>query len=306
MSDRRQFIATLVLLSTFLSAASSLGQDRGGAKLSFLIVGSREDVGRRFGADLYRTLERERNDIEPILLAIAEQPLLSSQIVARTQLSRTRVLDLIARLEAVHMIKQDSKKRWATTLPVITDDQMKRMRESLIPVAREVARKVADGKPQLEALYQSVRSTTDPAWDDVAHLMIDKYIVDGSFHGAIGTLERERGVGQRDYSRDQQIIPAFFLERGEHFSNFGANWYVFHEGDAQREVYVLHGSGFRRYDIRMNAHRNDAVLSAALFGLTPAGGIESLAANERETLRGLGWIENDRLLVGYRRRRSRP
>lgn len=111
------------------------------------------------------------------------------------------------------------------------------------------------------------------------------------------TLERERGVDQRDYSREQQIIPAFFLERGEHFSTFGANWHVFHEGDAQREVYVLHGSVFRRYDIRMNAHRNDAVLSAALFGLTPAGGIESLAANERETLRGLGWIENDRLLV---------
>lgn len=110
MHDRRHFIRIFVLLSRFLSAANSLGQDRGGAKLSFLIVGNREDVAHRFGADLYQTLERERNDIEPILLAIAEQPLLSSQIVAKTQLSRTRVLDLIARLEAVHVVKQDSKK----------------------------------------------------------------------------------------------------------------------------------------------------------------------------------------------------
>jgi hypothetical protein len=125
----------------------------------------------------------------------------------------------------------------------------------------------------------------------------DKFLVDGSFLGAIDRLEQERGVHQRYYNHDQDIIPAFFLERGEHFSTFGTNEYEFQNGSEQRQVYVLHGAVLKRYDIRMNGRRSDAVLSAALFHLTSAGGTESLTGNEMEVLKTLGWIENDRLQV---------
>ena len=299
MYDQRKIISILVLLLTLLLVAPARGQDhREPARLSFWVVGGGDESAIRFGTDnVNKALADERRDTEPILLGIAERPLSADAIAAGTKLSRARVLGLLARLQALHLVKEDDKARWATTVPVITDEQMKRIRESLTPMARDVARKVAANAPALMALYQSVKSTTDPAWQDIAHLVIDKFLVDGSLLGAIQRLELERGVHQRYYNHDQDIIPAFFLERGEHFSTFGTNEYDFQNGSEQRQVYVLHGAVLKRYDIRMNAHRSDPVLSAALFRLTPAGGTESLTGNETETLRALGWIENNHLLV---------
>jgi len=299
MYDQHKIISILVLLLTLLLVAPARGQDhREPARLSFWVVGGGDESAIRFGTDnVNKALADERRDTEPILLGIAERPLSADAIAAGTKLSRARVLGLLARLQALHLVKEDDKARWATTVPVITDEQMKRIRESLTPMARDVARKVAANAPALMALYQSVKSTTDPAWQDIAHLVIDKFLVDGSLLGAIQRLELEGGVHQRYYNHDQDIIPAFFLERGEHFSTFGANEYDFQNGSEQRQVYVLHGAVLKRYDIRMNAHRSDPVLSAALFRLTPAGGTESLTGNETETLRALGWIENNHLLV---------
>lgn len=299
MHDQHKLISILAFLLTFLSAGLARGQDhREPARLSFWVVGGGDESGIRFGTDnVTKALADERRDTEPILLGIAERPLSADAIAARTKLSRARVLGLLARLQALHLVKEDDKARWATTIPVITDEQMKRIRKSLTPMARDVARKVAADAPALTAMYGSVKSATDPAWQDIMHLVIDKFLVDGSLLGAIQRLELERGVHQRYYNHDQDIIPAFFLERGEHFSTFGTNEYDFQNGSEQRQVYVLHGAVLKRYDIRMNGHRSDPVLSAALFRLTPAGGTESLTGNEMETLRALGWIENDRLQV---------
>ena len=299
MHDQHKLISILAFLLTFLSAGLARGQDhREPARLSFWVVGGGDGSAIRFGTDnVTKALADERRDTELILLGIAERTLSADAIAARTKLSRARVLGLLARLQALHLVKEDDKARWATTIPVITDEQMKRIRKGLTPMACDVARKVAANAPALTALYQSVKSTTDPAWQDIAHLVIDIVLVDGSFRRAIQRLELERGVHQRYYNHDQDIIPAFFLERGEQFSTSGTNDYDFQNGSEQREVYVLHGAVLKRYDMRMNAHRSDPVLSAALFQLTPAGGIESLTGDETETLRALGWIENDRLLV---------
>ncbi len=299
MHDQHKLISILAFLLTLLSAGLARGQDhREPARLSFWVVGGGDESGIRFGTDnVTKALADGRHDTETILLGIAERPLSADAIAARTKLSRARVLGLLACLQALHLAKEDDKARWATTIPVITDEQMKRIRKSLTPMARDVARKVAADAPALTAMYGSVKSATDPAWQDIMHLVIDRFLVDGSFREAIQRLELERGVHQRYYSHDQDIIPAFFLERGEHFSTFGTNDYDFQNGSEQRQVYVLHGAVLKRYDIRMNGHRSDPVLSAALFRLTPAGGTESLTGNEMETLRALGWVENDRLQV---------
>jgi len=299
MHDQHKLIWIFALLLTSLLAAPALGQDhREPPRLSFWTVGGGDDSAIRFGTDnVTGAFADERHDIESILLSIAEQPLSADAIAARTKFSRARVLELLARLQALHLVKEEAKARWATAIPVITDEQMKRIRESLTPIARDVARKVAASAPALTESYQSVKSTTDPAWEDVAHLVIDRFLVDGSLREAIQKLELERGVHQRYYNHDQGIIPAFFLERGEHFSTFGTNEYHFQNDSEQRQVYVLHGAVLKRYDIRMNRHRDDPVLSAALFRLTPAGGTESLTGNETETLKALGWMENGRLQV---------
>jgi hypothetical protein len=296
MSHVGRFIPTLTLIGLCAATTPCAAQDHASApELSFWTVGS-GGVAARFGTDLYQTLDADKVAIDLILLTISEQPLAEYQILERTGLSNARLLNLIAKLDALHLISKDGDNRWATTVPVITDDQMRRIRQSLTPLARGVAHQVRDDLPRLIALYDRVKSPLDPAWESVAHLIVDKFIIDGTFHSAIGRIERERGARQY-YSQAQDLIPAFFIERGENFSTFGSNWYPFTEGDAQREVYVLHGALFNRYDIRMNAYRGDPEMSAALFGITPTGRIESLAENERDILRALDWIEDGRLLV---------
>jgi hypothetical protein len=297
MRRQRKLIPLFALATVLLSASPCNGQDRAGQRaLSFWTVGS-DGAGARFGADLFRRLENDRADIESLLLAIAEWPLSEDQILECTHLSHSRLRDLLASLSAVRVVMKDGEGRWATTLPVITDGQMKGIRQSLVPLARAVAENIGGAAPRLVALYDRVKSASDPRWEDVAHLIVDKFLVDGTFHAAIGELDEEHGFLQRYYSQAQRIIPAFFIERGDNFSTFGSNWYPFRDGDGQREVYVLHGAIFDRYDIRMNEHRRDPVLSAALFGITPAGGITSLGQSERDTLRALEWVAGDRLLV---------
>jgi hypothetical protein len=293
MHDQRNFIPILALLATLATPAPDGGQPP--PNLSFWTVGS-EGLAFRFGTDLYPTLEGDREVIESILLAVAEQPLADRQIAESTHLSRSRLRDLMGRLEAVHLVRKAGD-RWAATLPVVTDERMKQIRQALMPLARAVARAIGGEVPGLARFYDSVRSPADPPWRDIAHLVVDKFIVDGTFHSALERLERERGVLDRYYSPEQRRIPAFFLERGEHFSTLGSNWYPFWQGDAQREVYVLHGALFERFDIRMNAYRKDPVFSTALFGITQAGGIASLGDAERGVLHALGWIDGDRLLV---------
>ncbi len=136
MCHPRNFIPVVTLLTAFVSAAPCSGQDRPrSGELSFWTVGN-EGTALRFGPDLYRILENEEDGLEPILLAIAEQPLSEVQILERTGLSGARLLDLLPTLSALHIVTQGAEDRWATTLPVITDHQMRRIRQSLIPVAR--------------------------------------------------------------------------------------------------------------------------------------------------------------------------
>lgn len=291
-----RLIPIITLAMAWGSTSPSAGQHRSEASgLSFWTVGS-AGVDARFGSELYRKLDEDKDAIDQVLLAIAEEPLPRDRILKRAALSRAHLLEIISSLEALHIIRQDGQGGWATTVPVFTDDELKRLRQRLARLARGVTQEVQGKLSGLVARYEQVKSPQDPPWEDVAHLMIDKFIVDGTFHSAVGEVERERD-GRRDHGEDQQLIPAFFLERGENFTAFGSNWYRFTGRDAQREVYVLHGSMFDRYDIRMNAYRGDRNMSAALFGITPAGGLESLGASERELLGTLGWIGNDRLLV---------
>jgi hypothetical protein len=263
--------------------------------LSFWTVGAGEAATRRFGPDLYRLLDGEKTAVDRILLAISDHPLGRARLSQRTRISGDSICELLRQLEAVHLVERYND-RWSTSVPVIDDEQMGRIRRVLVPVAREVAVEIGRHLPRLRAVYDSARSASDPTWDAVAHLMLDKFVVDGTFHSAIGRLERERGARQY-YSDGQSIIPAFFLERGENYSTFGSNWYPFVEGDRQREVYVLHGSAFLRFDIRMNEYRGDSSFSDALFALAPDGGTASLRGSQEDVFRSLGWIEGDSLLV---------
>lgn len=294
MPNRKYFVLILISCLLFLvSCGDDSRTDKSHAEFTFYIVGS-SGIDARFGTNFYQALDSLRGNtgqLDEFLFTIAEEPLTKNQIQERSALGQSQVEYFIANLESRNLIKKYNQNRWATTLPVITDNQMKIIRKDLAPMAESVAQYLKKEIHPIRALYDEVKSPLDPSWEDITHLIIDKFIVDGTFHRNLNRLKRERD------HREVSVIPAFFLQKGGNNSNFGCNWYRFNEGDDQREVYVLHGAVLDRYDIAMNRYRGDQDFSACLFNISPEGGLHSLTDQEKEMLKNLDWISSDRLLV---------
>lgn len=290
----------LILLSCFffLVCCSNVScSGRNHAELRFWTVG--DGINVRFGTDVYQALDRLRENtsqLDEFLLTIADGPLTKMQILERSGLRQSQVDYFITNLDSLKLINKDDQDRWATVLPVITDKQMKIIRKDLNPMANSVAQYLKKEMHPIKTLYDRVKSPLDPPWEDIAHLIVDKFIIDGTFHSHINKLERERDVRKRD-GRHRRTAQAFFLEFGKNFSTFGSNWYAYNQGGNQREVYVLHGAVLDRYDVAMNKYRGSREFATALFNITLEGGIYTLTDLEKEMLKSLGWIANDGLLV---------
>jgi hypothetical protein len=283
----------------FLISCSNSGDSvKNHEEFTFYTVGS-GGIGARFGTNVYQVLDSLRENtgqLDEFLFTIAEEPLTMNQIRERSGLTQSQVEYLITHLDSCNIVKKYDQNRWATTVPVVTDNQMKIIREDLTPMANCVAQYLKKETHQIKTLYDEVRSPLDPSWEDVSHLFISKFIIDGTFHSHLNRLKRERDVSGSD-NREISVIPAYIRRKGEYNSNFGCNWYKFIEGDDQREVYVLHGAIFDRYGIKMNKYRGDQYFAAGLFKISPEGGIDSLTDQEKEMLRDLNWISGDRLLI---------
>ncbi len=292
----------IILVCCFLIIVSCCDLNRSSknpSDLSFWRVGSESGIKNRFGTNCFEVLDdltKQKKEFNRFLLAIAEQPLTDKQILNTSELTKSQVEYFISKLESIQLIKKDDPGRWVPTIPVITDNQMKLIRTDLSLMASSVAQYLREETQQLKIHYDSVKTPLDPPWEIVTHLIIDKLIIDGSFHSKIIQLERERNARESE-SQQQSVTPAFFLEQGINFSNFGTNWYQFNKDDDQIEVYVLHGAIMDRYSIAMNKYRGDKPFSTGLFKISPEGGINSLTDQEKAMLRYLNWIENDRLLV---------
>ncbi len=294
MPKRKLFVLILISSLFFLvSCGDDSSSDRSHVEFNFYTVGS-GDINARFGTDIYQALEILRENtgqLDEFLFTIAEEPLTMNQIQERSGLTQSQVEYFISNLDSCNIIKKDNQNRWATTLPVVTDNQMKIIRKDLAPMANSVAQYLKKEVHQIRTLYDKVKSPLDPSWNDISHLIISKFIIDGTFHSHLNRLKRESD------NRIISVIPAYIRQKGENNSNFGCNWYKFNEGEDQREVYVLHGAILDRYDITMNTYRGDQHFSAGLFKISPEGGIDSLTDQEKEMLRNLDWISGDRLLV---------
>lgn len=264
----------------------------------FMTVGS-SNINARFGVKIYQALDSLRNKtgkLDEFLFTIAEEPLTPDQVRERSSLTQAEVEYIIAYLDSCNFIKRIYKNQWATTLPVITDNQMKNIRMDLAPMANSVTQYFEKAIPRVKVLYDEVRSPSDPSWQDVSHLIVDKLIIDATFHRNLNRLKRGNDIIESD-EQTKSVMPAFLLHRGENFSNFGCNWYKFNEGGDQREVYVLHGAILDRYDIKMEKYRGNEHFSACLFSISPDGDIGSLTYREKEMLRDLNWIADDHLLI---------
>jgi hypothetical protein len=257
-----------------------------------------EERTARFGADfssVFQEIKKDKKTLDAFLLTIAEQPQNKKKIAQTSRLQESKIETLISACQSINLIRE-IKGKWATIVPVITDRQMLRIKENLTPLARSLTEKVKDEIREIKALYEKEKDTSDPPWNDVAHLVIDKFLVDGTFHAAIEDLEHER-VGQEFYTGDQKILPAFFLEQGEHTTNFGCNWYPFEYKDARREIYVLHGNLLDRIDIPLSRYSKDPDFSSGLFKISPSGEYSRLSQPEMKVFRDLGWIGENRLFI---------
>ncbi len=294
MPKRKHFVLILMSCLFFsVSCSDDSRSDRDHIEFNFYTVGN-GDINARFGTDIYQALESLRGktgQLDEFLFTIAEEPITMNQIQERSGLTQSQVEYFISNLDSCNIIKKYDQNRWATTLPVITDNQMKIIRKDLAPMASSVAQYLNKEAHQIRTLYDKVKSPLDPEWEDISHLIISKFIIDGTFHSNLNRLKRESN------NRIISVIPAYIRQQGENNSNFGCNWYKFNEGENQREVYVLHGAILDRYDITMNKYRRDQHFIAGLFNISPEGGIDSLTDQEKEKLRNLGWISDDRLLV---------
>lgn len=293
-------ILVFIFVICYINAIPCIGKDPSNRSgLTFWTVGNIDGINKRFGTHLYQTLaelQKNKTEFDCFLLALAEQPLAERDIMEKCTLPTTRVYQFITTLKSLNLIKKSEKERWTTSVPVITDKQMERVKESMIPLAQKVVQYLKNEVPKIKIVYEKEKSATDPAWEKVAHLIIDKLIVDATFHRAIGILEREKGFKQY-YSQDQKHIPAFFLELGPNYSTFGTNWYRFEHDKKKREVYILHGALFKRFVIRFNRYRDDQNFSYMLHRITPDGHLKALTIQEKKVFKELDWIEKDRLLV---------
>jgi len=289
-------LLSLVIFS--IRCGDSIQSEKKQAEFSIWTVGS-SDINVRFGTNIYDALDSLRGNtshLDEFLFTIAEEPLTVDQIRGSSNLTKSQVEYFIANLDSCNFIKKFDQNRWATTLPVITDDQMKIIRRDLDPMANNVAQFIDKEIYQIKTLYNTVKSPQDPSWEDVSHLIIDKFIIDGTFHVNLNRLKRESDVSELD-NQKMNVMPAFLLQKGGNNLNFGCNWYKFNEGDGQREVYVLHGAILNRFDIAMNKYKWDKQFSAGLFKISHEGGIDSLTDRQKEMLGDLDWISGDRLLV---------
>lgn len=294
-----RILVYLLILILMMSVACTKQDSPKSGDLRFYRVGGQKGIIERFGTNVYETfneLDVHKDAFDRFLFTIAEEPLTEKQIVEKSTLSSSQVMNFISTLDSINVVKKDEQGRWATTVPVITDRQMKVIRKDLTPMANSVAQYLKKEVHQLKTLYNEVKLPHDPPWEDMTHLIIDKLIIDGTFHSKMNRLKREKEARETD-DQYQYMIPAFFLEHGENFSNFGTNWYGFPKNDDQRDVFVLHGALFDRSVIAMNKYRGDENFGSALFKISPEGSIASLTEQEKDMLRYLKWTAEDRLLV---------
>jgi len=77
---------------------------------------------------------------------------------------------------------------------VLTNDEMKALQNDLKPIAARIAGVINARIEEVQEIYNSQKQISDPEWTEILHLVIDKFLIDGTFHRRLTSLERERGL----------------------------------------------------------------------------------------------------------------
>lgn len=288
----------IILFINSIYLKDGYGQDYNNPDLSFWSVGSGNSILKRFGQNYYSyydILLENKSECDQVLLNLASKPIPKKKLFNRLGMSKVKFELIIKNLISANLIIENES-TLATTIPVITDSQMKIIKEDLKEIAAKVAEDISKDVPLIRSKYEKSMKTDSPTWDQISHLLIDKFIVDGPFHSGLGALEREYNIKDY-YDSYQKTIPIFFLERGKNYSTFGCNWYSYKDESRIREMYVLHGGVLNRLDIKYNSYARDSLVSSIILRLPETSNIKILSVEEISILDELGWLRNDSLLI---------
>lgn len=253
----------------------------------------------RFGKDWYKSLailEENGDYLNCLLQTIATEPKAKEDIIANCGINQHWLSKAVEILKSHNCLGENPANEYYSKVPILTEIEMKRMQESLTPIARSIAKRIKCTIPEIKQKYNDFKSDSDPSWEVVAHFIIDKLLLDGQFHLGLVKLEKENGF--RDlYSQDQKKIPAWFLQNYTQYGTFGSNWYSIKNNGAIRDIYYLHGSPLMRFKFPVNHYKHNPVFKSAIHKIDPDGTIAQLSAEEIQILNELHWIDRTKLLV---------
>lgn len=268
-------------------------------EFSFWTVGS--GFSQRFGESAHEklaVLQQDKHEFCCLLQAIAVEAQKEQEILKKCRISSSWLSRAVNILIPLNFLGNTDGSEYYSKVPVMTDAEMKRVQESLQPIVTGVAEKISRHVPDIKQAYDENKQVSDPNWEYISHLVIDKYLIDGFFHHRLETLEGEKGI-KKYYSSEQKKVPAFFLERGSKYGTFGVNWYGFKDGSTERNVYILHGAPFGRYNIPFNKYGWKKDFSDIFLRIRSNGCLEGLSRDEVQIFEDLGWVANQKLAIPF-------
>lgn len=290
-------ILLLSILTASLPGYGELQKFTASPDLRWWTAGSNLQV--RFGENFYDVMDRldsVKSELNRFLYAIAEMPLSKEQIIQRTGLPEEQASSLISDLSSIKLIRKFDRNRWAATIPIITNDQMKAIKKSLHAMAEKTAAYLKSESLNLRAMYQNRKTSQDPPWEEMTHLFFCKLIVDATFHRNMNILNHHRKKRTTEgITPDGSSL--FFFEMGADYTSLGCNWYGFKENGRRRDIYFLHGPVYRRYSYPVEKYRRSKDFSSAYFKISVEGGIGSLTENEKTMFQELGWTDHNKVRV---------
>jgi len=258
------------------------------------------DFVPRFGKTWYSVLDslyQDGDGFNCILQTIATEPKTKEDISADCGLSAQWVNNAVDSLVAHNCFGITAGQKYYSKVPVFTKETMKKMLVDLKPISESVAVCINRWLPLIKKEYSENKLPTDPEWDDIAHFVLDKLILDGQFHQGLVKLEREEGF-KRYYSEDQIKVPTWFKEYNSPYGTYGCNWYSFKsKNSTTMDIYYMHGSPLMRFSFPLNKYRNSKEFYHAILKVGLDGSLEELNMQEKEILEALGWTRENKVPI---------
>jgi len=296
----KTFSGSIVLITVLCTVSQlCIGQQKNTDRIfDYWNVGNDGDK-HRFGTNagiVLREIRKEEKPFTDLIMALNKGPATKEYLAEELDVCTSWLDQTLSLLTTFRFMKKTTNGQYYTPLPVLTSREMESLQNELSPLARKVAINIHDRIEEIKEIYYAEKTDSDPNWDNIAHLVIDKLLIDGTFHSSIGKKEMEQGL-KSYYTEEQKMITAFFVESKSEFGPFGVNWYEFKNEESTREVYILHGGLFKRFNIPFNKYRRSSLMTDMLNRINTSGELIGLTNKEITELNELGWLNDGQLTV---------